>query len=89
MIVLIVRSCPISVICTKYIFPFLTSPLKVSQYNFSFISYLWPELEETLLWRPDFTFGGLELSLFFLFFLDTFFFSSEELKVDEEQKVTH
>lgn len=49
------------------------------------ISYLWAELEETLLGLPAFAFGGLELSLFFPFFFDTFWFSSEELLVGEDQ----
>lgn len=36
-----------------------------------------------LLCRAAFVFGGLLLSLFFLFFFDTFWFSSEELWLSE------
>lgn len=43
--------------------------------------HLWAELEETLLRRATFAFGGLALSLFFLFFFDIFCFSSEELQI--------
>lgn len=43
------------------------------------VSYLWAELEDTLLACTAFALGGLELSLLFFFFFDTFCFSSEEL----------
>lgn len=45
------------------------------------MSYLWAELEERLLCRTAFAFGGL--SLFFFFLFDTFCFSSEELWVGQ------
>lgn len=45
------------------------------------MSYLWAELEERLLCRTAFAFGGL--SLFFFFLFDNFCFSSEELWVGQ------
>lgn len=47
------------------------------------MSHLWAELEERLLWRTAFAFGGL--SLFFFLFFDAFCFSSEELWKGEGQ----
>lgn len=56
----------------------VTSTSSLSFCTSYFISYLWAELEEMLLCRATFAFGGLVLSLFFLFFFDSFCFSSSK-----------